>query len=119
MDGSLGAQNDSVILPQPIHAKNCIYALRVYDDEVQQKVYPPYGNTNCWAYMLNLHFTSRELAIMVYFMMVMGRLCFATNFDDMKKCDDLKSNKTIAWCESTRNIPGTISWDCWASSVVT
>jgi hypothetical protein len=26
-----------------------------------------------------------ELTIMVYFMMVMGRLCFATNFDAMKE----------------------------------
>jgi hypothetical protein len=29
---------------------------------------------------------------------VMVRLCFATNFDDMKECDALKSNKTIAGC---------------------
>jgi hypothetical protein len=28
-----------------------------------------------------------ELTIMVYFMMLMGRLCFATNFDDIKECD--------------------------------
>jgi hypothetical protein len=26
-----------------------------------------------------------ELTIMVYFMMVMGRLCLAMNFDDMKE----------------------------------
>jgi hypothetical protein len=59
IDSSLCAQNYSVTLPQLIHAKNYIYALGVYDDEVQQKVYPPYGNANCWAYMLSLHFTSR------------------------------------------------------------
>jgi hypothetical protein len=33
-DSPLGAQNYSVILPQPIHAKNYIYALTIYDDEV-------------------------------------------------------------------------------------
>jgi hypothetical protein len=59
LDRSLGAQNHSVTLPQPIHAKNYIYALGVYDDEVREKVYPPYGNTNCQSYMLSLHFTSR------------------------------------------------------------
>jgi hypothetical protein len=35
LDSSLGAQNYSVILPQPIHAKNYIYALGVRDDEVR------------------------------------------------------------------------------------
>jgi hypothetical protein len=28
-----------------------------------------------------------ELTIMVYFLMVMSRLCFATNLDEMKECD--------------------------------
>jgi hypothetical protein len=28
-------------------------------------------------------------------MMVIGRLCFATNFDDMKECDALESNKLL------------------------
>jgi hypothetical protein len=45
-----------------------------------------------------------ELTIMVYFMMVMDRLCLATNFDDMKECDALKLNKIIAG-----NIPNTTS----------
>jgi hypothetical protein len=45
-----------------------------------------------------------ELTIMVYFMMVMGRLCFATNFDDMKECDTLKANKIIEGCEFAKNI---------------
>jgi hypothetical protein len=49
---------------------------------------------------------------MVYFMMVMGRLSFATNFDDMKECDALKSKKTVVGCEFARNIPNTTSWDC-------
>jgi hypothetical protein len=48
-----------------------------------------------------------ELTIMVYFMMVMGRLCFITNFDDMKECNALESNKTVAGCEFARNIPNT------------
>jgi hypothetical protein len=48
-----------------------------------------------------------ELAIMVYFMMVMGKLCLATNFDDMKECDALESNKIVAGCEFARNIPNT------------
>jgi hypothetical protein len=60
-----------------------------------------------------------ELTIMVYFMMVMGRLCFARNFDDMKECDAPESNKIVAECEFERNIPNTTSCDCWASSRVT
>jgi hypothetical protein len=36
-----------------------------------------------------------ELTIMVYFMMVMGRLYFATNLDAMMECDAMKSNKTV------------------------
>jgi hypothetical protein len=50
-----------------------------------------------------------ELTIMVYFMMVMDRLCLATNFDDMKECDALKLNKIIAGCEFAGNIPNTTS----------
>jgi hypothetical protein len=94
LDSSLGTQNHSVILPQPIHAKNYIYALGVYDDEVRQKVFisPP-----------------GELTIMVYIMMVMDRLCFATNFDDMKECDAPKSSKIVVGCEFARNIPNTTS----------
>jgi Na+-transporting methylmalonyl-CoA/oxaloacetate decarboxylase gamma subunit len=60
-----------------------------------------------------------ELTILVYFMMVMGRLCFAANFDDMKECETPESNKVVARCEFARNIPNTTSWDCWASSTVT
>jgi hypothetical protein len=52
-----------------------------------------------------------ELTIMVYFMMVMDRLCFARNFYDMKECDAPESNKTIAGCAFARNIPNTTSWD--------
>jgi hypothetical protein len=37
-----------------------------------------------------------EVIIMVYFMMVMGRLCFATNFDDLKECDDENQTK-LSW----------------------
>jgi hypothetical protein len=33
---------------------------------------------------------------MVYLMMVMGKLCFATNLDVMKECDAPKLNKTVA-----------------------
>jgi hypothetical protein len=94
-DSSLDAQNHSVILPQPIHAKNYIYALGVYDDEVRQKVYPLMailiaGHT-CLAFLSPLG----ELTIMVYFMMVMARLCFATNFYDMQECDALESIKLL------------------------
>jgi hypothetical protein len=60
-----------------------------------------------------------ELTSMVYFMMVIGRLCFATNFDDMKECDALESNKIVAGCEFARKIPSTTCWDCWASLVDT
>jgi hypothetical protein len=37
-----------------------------------------------------------ELTIMVYIMMVICRLCFATNFYAAKECDALKSNKIVA-----------------------
>jgi hypothetical protein len=60
-----------------------------------------------------------ELTSMVYFMMVIGRLCFATNFDDMKECDAPESNKIVAGCEFARKIPNTTCWDCWASLVDT
>jgi hypothetical protein len=95
MDSSLGTQNHSIILPQPIHAKNYIYALGVYDDEVRQKVYPLMAILivgHIWFVFIS---PPGELIIMVYFMMVMGRLCFATNFDDMKEYYALESNKTV------------------------
>jgi hypothetical protein len=50
-----------------------------------------------------------ELTSMVYFMMVIGRLCFATNFDDMKECDAPESNTMVAGCEFVGNIPNTMS----------
>jgi hypothetical protein len=53
-----------------------------------------------------------ELTIMVYFVMVMGKLCLATNFDDMKESDALELNKIVAGCDFARNIPNTTSWDC-------
>jgi hypothetical protein len=37
-----------------------------------------------------------ELTIMVYFVMVMGKLCFTTKFDDMKECNAPESNKNVA-----------------------
>jgi hypothetical protein len=52
-------------------------------------------------------------------MIVISRLCFAINLDDMKKCDALESNKIIVGCEFVRNIPNTTCWDCWDSSAVT
>jgi hypothetical protein len=52
-----------------------------------------------------------ELTCMVYFMMAIGRLCFATNFDDMKECDAIESNKIVVVCEFAGNIPNTTSWD--------
>jgi hypothetical protein len=42
-------------------------------------------------------------------MMLMGRLCFTTNFDDMKECNAPESNKIIVGCEFARNIPNTTS----------
>jgi hypothetical protein len=119
LDSSLGTQNYSVILSQPIHAKNYIYALGVYDDEVQQKVYPLMAILITGHMCLVFISPSGELTIMVHFMIVMGKLCLATNFDDMKECDAPESNKIIAGCEFAKNIPNTTSWDCWASSIVT
>jgi hypothetical protein len=37
-----------------------------------------------------------ELTIMVYFMVVMEKLCFATNLDAVKECDAPESNKIVA-----------------------
>jgi hypothetical protein len=53
-----------------------------------------------------------ELISMVYFMIVIGRLYFATKLDDMNECDALESNKTVARCELARNIPNITSWAC-------
>jgi hypothetical protein len=52
-----------------------------------------------------------ELTIMVYFRMVMDKLCFTTTFDVMKECNDPDSNKIIEGCKFARNIPNTTSWD--------
>jgi hypothetical protein len=48
-----------------------------------------------------------ELTSMVCFIIDMGRWYFATNVDDVKECDALESNKTIAGCELAKNIPST------------
>jgi hypothetical protein len=101
-DSSLGAQNHSIILPQPIHAKNYIYVLGVYDDEVRQKVYPLMAILIAGHICLVFISPPNELTIMVYFMMVMGRLCFAANSDDVKECVAPKSNKIMA---------GVLRWD--------
>jgi hypothetical protein len=53
-----------------------------------------------------------ELTSMVCFMIVIGRLHFATKLDDMNKCDAPESNKTVAGYELTRNIPNIMSWAC-------
>jgi hypothetical protein len=50
-----------------------------------------------------------ELTSMVCFIIDMGRWYFATNSDDIKKCDAPESNKTIARCELAKNIPSTMS----------
>jgi hypothetical protein len=86
-DSSLGAQNHSIILSQPIHAKNYIYAFGVYDDEVRQKVYPLMAILIAGHICLVFISPPGELTSMVYVMLVMGKLCFATNFDDMKECN--------------------------------
>jgi hypothetical protein len=44
-------------------------------------------------------------------MVVIGRLYFATKFDDMNECDAPESNK-VAGCELARNIPYITSWAC-------
>jgi hypothetical protein len=118
-DSSLDTQNYSAILPQPIHAENYIYAHGVYDDEVRQKVYPLMAILIAEHICLVFISPPGELTSTVYFMMVIGRLCFVINFDDMKECDALKSNKIVAGCEITRDIPNIMFWDCWASSTVT
>jgi hypothetical protein len=119
MDGSLGAQNYSIILLQPIHAKNYIYAPGIYDDEVPQKVYPLMAILIAGHICLAFISPPGELTSMVYFMTAIGRLCSATNFDDMKECDAPESNKIIAGYEFAGNIPSITSWGCWASSTVT
>jgi hypothetical protein len=53
-----------------------------------------------------------ELTSMVCFMVLIGRLYFATKLDDMNECDAPESNKTVAGCELGRNIPNITSWAC-------
>jgi hypothetical protein len=98
---------------------NYIYALGVYDEEVQQKVYPLMAILIAGHISLVFISPPDELTSMVYFMIVIDRLYFATNLDDMKECDAPKSNKIVAGCEFARNVPNTTSWDCWASSTIT
>jgi hypothetical protein len=119
LNSSLGAQNHSVILPQPIHAKNYIYALGVHDDEVLQNVNPLMAILIAEHICLVFFSPPSEQTIMVYFMIVMGRLCIAMNYDDMKECNALESKKTIVGFEFAKNIPNTTSWNCWASLTVT
>jgi hypothetical protein len=102
-----------------MHAKNYIYALGVYDDEVRQKVYPLMAILIAGHICLVFISPPGELTSMVYFMIVIVILCFATNLHDMKECDAPESNKIVAECELATNIPNTTSWDCWASSIVT
>jgi hypothetical protein len=110
MDHSLGTQNYSVILSQPIYANNYIYALGVYDDEVRQKKSAPLMAILIAGHIFLVFISPPgEVTIVMYFMKVMGRLYFTTNFDAMKECDALESNKTIAGCEFARNIPNTTS----------
>jgi hypothetical protein len=52
-----------------------------------------------------------ELTSMICFMVVIGRLYFATKFDDMNECDAPESNK-VTGCELARNIPYITSWAC-------
>jgi hypothetical protein len=58
-----------------------------------------------------------ELTRMVCFIIDTGRWYFATNVDDIKELDAPESNKTVAGCEVVKNIPNTMSWAWWASSV--
>jgi hypothetical protein len=53
-----------------------------------------------------------ELTSMVYFMVAIGRLYFATKLDDMNECDARKSNKIVAGCQLATNIPNITSWAC-------
>jgi hypothetical protein len=53
-----------------------------------------------------------ELTSIVYLMMVIGRLCFVTKFEDTEECDALESNKMVVGCQFARNIPNTMCWDC-------
>jgi hypothetical protein len=90
-------QNYFIVLPQPIHAKDYIYALRIYDDEVRQISTPPLMAILTVGHIYLVFISpAGELTIMVYLMMVMGKLCFATNLDVMKECDAPESNKTVA-----------------------
>jgi hypothetical protein len=53
-----------------------------------------------------------ELTSMVCFMVIIGRLYYATKLDDMNECDAPESNKTVAGCELARNIPNITSRAC-------
>jgi hypothetical protein len=50
-----------------------------------------------------------ELTSMICFMVLIGRLYFATKLDDMNECDAPESNKIVVGCELARNIPNIMS----------
>jgi hypothetical protein len=95
-NSSLGTQKYNVILSQPIHAKDYIYPLGIYDDEIRQKVYPLMAILIAGHMCLVFISLLGELTIMVYFMMVMRKLIFATNLDVIMECDAPESNKIVA-----------------------
>jgi hypothetical protein len=92
---------------QPSRAS--INALGIQDNEVHQKVYPLMVILTAGRICFVLISPPGELTSMVCFMIVMGRLRFTTNDDDIKECDASESNKTVAGCELTKNIPNTTS----------
>jgi hypothetical protein len=53
-----------------------------------------------------------ELTNMVRFIVAIGRLCMATNLDDMNESEAPESNKTVAGFEFARNILKTTSGAC-------
>jgi len=53
------------------------------------------------------------------FFKTVGMPCLVTNFDDMKECDALESNNTVAEAELIINLPRTTSGVSSASYAVT
>jgi hypothetical protein len=116
---SFGTQNDSIVLSQPIHVKDNVYALGIQNDKVCQEFYPLMVILTDRHICFILISPPGELTSMVCFIIDMGRWHLATNADEIKECDAPESNKIVAGCELAKNIPSTTSWACWASSILT
>jgi hypothetical protein len=109
LDRVLGVVDKYLVLTQPVHSKNDVYALRFQDNEIGDEVYSlilrfTFGHS----YLAGIS-PPEELTIIRHFSRARGRLCFPTYATDMKECDALELNSTTAEVSLIKNIPMTTS----------